>query len=89
MVGYLGFSACSTEKQTQEIKILEMFSDNSTLKSGFGVTGMFYDYCIHSEAKNQTFNFGLVEKLNVTSASCQHIDYIFKATNIWVEHRFF
>lgn len=66
-----------------------MFSDNSTLKSGFGVTGMFYIYWIYSGAKNQTFNFGWDEHLNVTSASCQLINYIFKATNIWVEHSFF
>lgn len=65
-----------------------MFSDNSALKSAFYVTGMFYANCIYSAAKNQTFKFGWDENSNVISASCQHIYYIFKATNIWVEHRF-
>lgn len=66
-----------------------MFSDNSALKSAFCVTGMFYANCIYSGAKNQTFKFGWDKNLNVTSAGCQHNDYIFKVANIWVEHRFF
>lgn len=66
-----------------------MLPDSSTSKSGFDVIGILYVYCTHSGAKKQTFKFGWEENLNITSVSCQHIDYIFKAANIWVEHKFF